>query len=882
MTPPPDPSQLSVGLVAEVESTLLSTKLFVPPVRAGLVTRPRLIEKLKAVLTNKLTLVSAPAGFGKTTVLTQWLQDNHISAAWLSLEEPENDHVRFWEYVICSLKTIHPAAGETSLSLLRSSQPAPFESVLTPLINDLSKASDDFVLVLDDYHCIELDAVHKSVAFLTEHVPPKTHLVILTRVDPPLPLARFRAGGTMLELRANDLRFNDDEAVELVAGSSDVDVSCEQVAVLNARAEGWVAGLRMALLSLRGMTDASAFVSKFAGSQKYIMDYLMDEVLSRLAAETRRFLLTTSPLERFSASLCDAVTGRSDSQTMLADLERSNLFVVPLDSSREWYRYHHLFRDLLRHRLRTELAEDQLKDVSIKACRWYEVNGLAEEAVNCALTARDWQRALQLLSIPEVSKPRLRSPQMLKWLQQVPEELLRADPALCLRYIWALEGTGNFDAAEDLLRYLEGFPGQKDDLRASIAVAHGAIVADRGDFNGAEEYLKLAHSLGSPDDAGLAARLAAVALHRGRVLEAEPLMRVAYEGFRNMGNLRLSALQLTYLGVAAQLKGRLHEAARTFQEAIELAGDDSVAADAHLYLGEVHYMWNDLEEAARQERLALALMPFPGTAGGASQDLVYLQLARTAVARGDSADAARALEIADRILLETNATQERRWRSAAFHAAVSLVGGDTDSALRWTRAIDDRFLSPPPNVVLLQCWVIGKALSGPHLEAAYEHSVREAWWGARIAIRICQAVQADTVGEAMELFAQALRMGKPESYVRMFLDFGLTLAPLLRRSIRARIEPEYARRLLDLLTAEERRRKADKGDTSPAPDASMLSEREFEVLRLVADGLSNREIADRLIIGLQTAKTHVRHVFNKLGANGRTQAIARARELGLL
>ncbi len=439
-------------LVAEVESTLLATKLFVPPVRPGLVFRPRLLDKLNAVLGSALTLVSAPAGFGKTTLISEWVNSRHppLPTAWLSLEESENDPARFWEYFVAALRTVRPNVGEATLRQLHSLQPVPIESALAPLVNDLAVIVEDLVMVLDDYHFIESAPVNRGVSFFLDHMPPRMHLIIATRVDPPLPLARLRGKGVLCEIGADDLRFTFEEAAVLLRTPLGPELSPGDLRAINARAEGWAVGLKMAGLSLGKRRDVKESVAAFAGSQRYVMDYLMDEVLRQQSAEIRSFLLMTSILGRLCAPLCAAVTGRDDSQELLEELERSHLFVVPLDESRKWYRYEHLFAELLKHRLAIELGKDTAVDLQQKASRWFEENGLDESAIDCALAARDWKRAMDMV-VASTAPFKYGEATTYRWLGQIPQEVLVTNPQASLMYASTARQAGGMNVGMTLL-----------------------------------------------------------------------------------------------------------------------------------------------------------------------------------------------------------------------------------------------------------------------------------------------------------------------------------------------------------------------------------------------------------------------------------------------
>ena len=876
-----------------METSLLATKLFIPPVAPGMVSRPRLLERLQGVLNSRLTLVSAPAGFGKTTLLGQWIADGGIPTAWLSVEDSENDPARFWEYFISAIRTIHPAIGENLLPLLLSAQPPPIESVLTSLINEISTLKDSIVIVLDDYHSIQSEAVHKGLTFFLEHIPANMHVLIGTRVDPPLPLARFRGKGTLMEIGVDDLRFSREETASLLTGLGAPVMSIRDTEALSARTEGWAAGLKMAVLSLRGQKDVAAFVSGFTGSQRYVMDYLFEEVLQKQPLEVRDFLLKTSILERLSGPLCDAITGSNDGGEMLVSLEKANLFVVPLDTSGGWYRYHHLFRDLLLHQVKAESGDDGMRRIHAKASRWYHDNGYMEDAINHCLTAQDWDKAMDLISSRQVQVRAARSSTMLGWLRRIPEESLRGRVPLCMNYVWACEGAAQYDAAEDCLRYLDGVA--KDDVRlqGAIAVAREFIASDVHDFRRAEEYARIALSLLPPNDrlVGLVSGpLAGIYMTQRRFAEAEPLIRMNYETIRQASSANNAVLPLVHIGLITFLKGQLHEAMRIYKEAINLGEgnpDVATACLAHLFLGDIYYEWDELEEAASQHQMAIAKYRSFRVFGSMDLDQAYLHLARTRMAMGDAQAAMEALGNADRLLSEGDNDPRRRAGNAGFHAAVALQQGDWESASDWAATLAEieelkPIDAPGPAVRLLDLRK-GRTAAAEKHQAEYDFFARQGLRTVMINQRLLQALNGDGPDNGLEFVADALAMGKKEGHVRIFVDFGKSLAPLLKEAISRGIEPEYARKLLDLIEAEERQRRLRNRDIpAAASTGGLLSERELEVLRLVAEGLSNQQIADRLTISLSTAKTHVYHLFDKLDASDRVQAIKRARELKLL
>ncbi len=416
-----------------MDTPLLATKLFVPQPRPGLVARPRLVERLSDALNSGLALVSAPAGFGKTTAVVQWaLQSKDASVAWVSLDDGDNDPARFWDYFIAGIKKFNPVAGDAASFVLHSDQSFTFETVLTSLINDMADITKDLIVVLDDYHLIKSDAIHAAMAFLLDHMPPRVHLIIATRADPPLPLPHLRGRGTLVEVVADDLRFTDEEAARLLKEMLGAPLSAEQTATMNAHTEGWVVGLKMAALSMRGEKDIDALISGFTGSHRYVMDYLLEEVLKRQTDEVRDFLMTTSVLERMTGPLCDYITERIRGREILLELDRAQLFLVPLDDTREWYRYHHLFAELLRHQLEIRRGSEIVNQLHRRASQWYEEGRMPDDAIHHALAARDWERGMNLIGAEsELRSKRGEWGTLLGWFQAIPDEILpRATAAL--------------------------------------------------------------------------------------------------------------------------------------------------------------------------------------------------------------------------------------------------------------------------------------------------------------------------------------------------------------------------------------------------------------------------------------------------------------------
>ncbi len=620
---------------------LLETKLYVPKWRPDLVSRPRLIERLDQGIERKLTLVSAPAGFGKTTLLAEWLAATPASeraAAWVSLDQSDNDPALFWAYFIKALQKVQSEVGERALSLLHSPQPPPIESVLTTLINEINAIEDDFALILDDFHVIDAQPVHDGITFLIDHLPPQMHLLIAGRSDPPLPLSRLRGRGELTELRAADLRFTLDEAAAFLNEVMGLDLSADDVAALETRTEGWIAGLQLASLSMRGREDVPGFIRAFAGDDRYIVDYLVEEVLQRQPERVRSFLLQTSILDRLSGPLCDAVTDQEEGKVLLEALERSNLFVVPLDDKRHWYRYHHLFAAVL-HAHSMEEQPDRVPTLHRRASEWFEQNGLPSDAVHHALAAEDFERAAALV---ELAWPAMiRSSQdatWIGWVKALPDELVRARPVLSAGYGWTLLVAGEIKAGEVRLRDAERWLNAKDmserpeapsaemvvvdeeefrSLPATIASARAFHALALGDVSGAEKYARRALDL-IPEDAYFerAIPLGMLGLAYWTSGNLEAAHRLLAEGMANLrmnGNIDLSISGTSVLAYIRMAQGRLREAVSAYEQSLQLTTDQSGpvmrgTADLYLGLSELRLEQGDLEAAThdllRGEELA--------------------------------------------------------------------------------------------------------------------------------------------------------------------------------------------------------------------------------------------------------------------------------------
>jgi LuxR family maltose regulon positive regulatory protein len=772
--------------------------------------------------------------------------------------------------------------------LLHSSQPlslqTPIESILTVLINDLSSIRGDFIVILDDYHLIESQQINDGITYLLEHMPVQMHLVISSRADPPLPLARFRGKGIMLEIGADDLRFTLDEAAALLKETEALELSTEDVSSLNAHTEGWVVGLKMAALSMRGQKDISGFINDFTGSQRYIMDYLMEEVLQKQTEEVRDFLMKTSVLERLYGPLCDAVTGHKGSQDTLLNLERGHLFIAPLDESRQWYRYEHLFADILRHQCGKTYGIEEGTELHIRASQWYEDNTLLDDAIHHALIARDWERAMKLILDYNPTDCGWNIT-LYNWLKEIPEEILHTNVQLYLQYV-TLSAVVQPDDAEDSLKYLEQLAPEDNHIQGSVASIRMTIAFIKGDYTHSTVYGKEALSLLPIDDnltrGNVSASLGSIYIDRNLYLDAEPHLQEAYDCFQRIGAIHSTISPLTYLGVITLARSKLHQAAKLFRQAIDVDERSPSTEFAHLFISLIFYDWNDLETAVSYVESAIELNRLSGNL--VALERAYLYLFQYRLAQGDEVGASEALHEADCVLTKIKYFPPVHACNAAYHIILALAQNDSESASAWVEKLSEsEFLPPdtPPTVIPFLLFRIRKSTMTERWRADYERMVNAGLESYTLFLRISQALDAPTPAEALPFLSEALTIAKPENRIRAFADHGKSLLPLIRLAISQGIEAEFADKLLTTIEAEEQYTLKRK-ETALSPAQEILSKREIEVLGLLAKGLSNRQIAERLIVSLSTAKTHIHNIMEKLEARSRTQAIARARELKLV
>ena len=915
---------------------LLLTKLSVPPPRPSLVSRPRLSERLGEGLGCKLTLVSAPAGFGKTTLLSTWLAGSTGDrvAGWLSLDAADNDPARFWRYFISAADRLRPGVGGATLMLLSSPQAPPIEAVLTTLLNGLAELDTDAVFVLDDYHLIESRAIHEALAFLIEHLPARMHLVIATRADPPLPLARLRVRGELNELRAADMRFIPDEAAAFLDEVMRLKLSAEEIVELEARTEGWIAGLQMAALAMRDHADVPGFIEAFAGSNRYVLDYLVEEVLNQQPEGVRSFLLETSVLGRMCAPLCDALTGLPVGQGTLERLEHANLFVIPLDDERYWYRYHHLFADVLRQRLRQTQA-DLVPELHRRSSAWFEREGLETEAIQHALAAADWEQATRL--IVNFAPPVAFSGQFhttLGWLDALPDALLRSNPTLCVYQAGALVFTNQVEAAEARLQdaergIQEGLSWDRACIiRGQVAAIRAAIARIYGDLalciSLARQALEL---LPEPEVAPLKLRTpAALSASRAFLVsgdvtpDSERSVASVIELLRAAGAQYAALLSITNLARLRVLQGRLRQAASIYQEAMQMVSElgepQGLVGEPTYYfgMGDLYRQWNDLDPAQSHLQKGMELVKGTLTVDADTALMGYLSMARLQQALGEPTGALATLEEFAQLARQRNFFAPLLARGDAVKARVWLGQGDLLAAVRWAETsglrFDDELNYPQEEDYLTLARVLiakgrddspGRPLDDAldlldRLLGAAEDGGRT---GSVIEILSVLALVLNKRGDQREALAaleRALMLAEPEGYVRVFVDEGEPMAALLSdflnalrkgsRDERHSALLSYVRRLLAAFrspyesTASPASVGHDSGTDRPFLDP--LTGREREVLVLMSSGLSNHEIATRLFVEVSTIKTYVNGIFRKLGVQNRTQAVVEARALHLI
>ena len=898
-------------------SPMIATKMYVPKPRRGLVRRPRLRERLRKGSESRLTLVSAPAGFGKTTLLAEWLDqtsDESSCVAWVSLDSSDSEPASFWTYVVTALQTVVPEIGAGALETIATS-PLPTESVLTTLVNELAVTPDDVWLVLDDYHLVDSREIGDGVVFVLEHLPPNLHVVISSRVDPDLPLSRWRARGELVEIRAADLRFTAQEAAAYLNGTKELDLAAEDVAVLEERTEGWIAALQLAALSIQGREDITGFIARFAGNDRYVFDYLVEEVLQQQPDSVRRFLLESAVLGRLTGSLCDAVTGRDDGAHMLRSIERANLFIVPLDDRREWYRYHHLFADALRARMLSEKPE-LVPVLHQRASGWYERRDLAEDAIWHAVAARDFDRAARLMELALSANRRNRRDAMLfGWLKALPDDAVRRNPVLSVFYGWMLMIAGDLESVEpryrDAERALASVPAgsaspwadtqELQTLPATIAVHRASLAQARGDVDGTAEHARSALGLVGPDDhlarANAAGLLGLAAWARGDASTALQTFAEVVTSLQVAGNLADALSGTVVLADMWLAAGRPSEARRSYDRALHMAESQEplpqATADLHVGLSELDREVGSLENAKRHLEVAAALEKRASMTENRYRR--FVSMGRVAEAEGDPEGAISLLDRAEGLYVPGFFPYVRP--IAAMKARVWIAQENLQKADDWARArgvsaLDDvNYLREFDHLTLVRLLIA-------------RHRTRLGTGGLddalRLLDRLADAADAERAGSLLEIrMLRALALDaqghrpqaigaldhawsaapEPDGYARLFLDEGQPMIGLLGDTQHQGLAAEQAGRLLRL-HASSRAGVLDPGRRPVGLSSTVLSERELQVLRLLNSELSAPEIARELFISYNTVRTHTKHIFTKLGVSTRPAAVRRARERG--
>jgi LuxR family maltose regulon positive regulatory protein len=891
---------------------LLPTKLAVPTLGVPLDVRRRLAPRVDAALRRPLTVVAAPAGFGKTTLLAAWRASPAGASralAWVTLDATDNDPARFWGYLVAALRTTHPSFGDAARAALRGPSATP-ETIASTILRDLADVPDDLVLVLDDFELIEAESIHRGLTFLVEHAPLHLHLVVLSRIEPALPLARLRARGKLAEIGADQLRFDTDETAAFLTHALGRTLSDDVIRALATATEGWAVGLQLAALALDGQPDPASVLAHFSGGHRYVLDYLVEEVLQRQPGPIQEFLLRTAIVDRLSGELCDAVTGGDRGQAILDQLERANLFVVALDPERRWYRYHLQFREALRHRLRTA-RPGAVRALHARAAEWFEQHGFATEAVEHSLHGHDWPEAMRRIK-PLVMDVNERGERVTldRWLTPIPEAILITDATTCLSRAWSLLQDGQVDAAERLGRLAsakadelgeQGVQGLSDAFQAHCA-------AVRGDGRAAVEHGQRALRR-LPAAARVRRAVALLHIGFGQLLCGE--LAAAASALEQAVALIVAAdarvyfavRALSHLGYVRQLQGNLAEAERLYRDVVRRCGDSHPRdqAGALIRLGNLLRERNDLDVAADFVDAAIRL---DRQHDGWYLREAYTVLGRIQSARGSPSEAFRAFEQAATHADRTGHSPAGR-RARAYATRPRLIAGDVQAAIWWATTASVRttlaegqlpgFEHEVETLTLVRVWIAqgqtadALSLLG-RLRPLAEAAGRQTSTVELLALEALALAAARAHARAQACLVRALTLAEPSGFVRLFIDEGVAMARLLEALAASQRRgeltgpapsPGYLRRLLTAFVRAEPESARDSAPiASSLPDP--LTPRELELLRLMATGASNQQIADRLIVSMPTVKTHVNRVFRKLDASSRLEAVARGRDLGLL
>lgn len=897
--------------------SVLATKLHIPRQRANAVSRPRLTDKLLSGIrrSGSFVLLSGPAGFGKTTLLSEFVRDIEYPVAWLSLDDADNDPIRFWTYLMTALQSIQQEIGESARALLQTSQPLPDDTIPTLLINELVKANNHLVLVLDDYHSIQNPSIHAGLSFLLDHLPDNLHLIVSTRVDPPWPLARFRVRDQLVEIRAMDLRFTTEEAADFLNKVMGLELSVQHVTALEERTEGWIASLQLAAISMKGRNDVDGFIQVFTGSHVYVAEYLIEEVLSHQPEEVRHFLFQTCILERLNASLCDVVTGRQDSAVLLKDIYQANLFLIPLDDEGEWFRYHHLFADLLQARLQQTASVDKVLLLHQRAMTWFDKKGFSLEAVNHALAARDFESAVRLVESNALSLlTRGELTTLLRWTEALPESVIQLHPTLLLKKAWTLTLAGAIRQVEPLLQQAQD-QIQPDDKSPTAREVLGNAAAIRAffammsaNYPRALELAKHADML-LPESNVHISWLVPYTL--GAVYRAEGQYEQAVEAFtrqaemaKRYGNLILWATGVTEVAIVRRLQGRLRDASEICLQALASVaerGESQFGSLAKLEVPLIEVLRERNELSQAQQRLKSVIERMQNWPMPTDRIFAYLAQIRLQEAQGDLSAAFETLQLAQELKAKHPVLMNLARSVDMSEIRLHLKGGNLDLAAHLMDGLQpgsSPVVSTREQELLLLARLRLAQGKADEANQILSPLAKEAEAGGRIGslmeIFALQSVVLSTRGDqpsALTVLSKALALGEPEGFMRVFLDEGevmqVILAALNRKmtavkdelSIRLRA---YVSRILGAFPGSLPPEGARSSQDDEADLIEPLTPRELEILQLIDAGDSNQAIADKLVITLSAVKKHTGNIYGKLNVNSRTQAIARARQLGLV
>jgi len=895
---------------------ILLTKLYIPPARRDAVARRHLFERLDQITQGSLTLLAAPAGYGKTSLLSAWATTPQKSVAWISLDEAENDLARFLTYLIAAIRTLKSDFGESVLAMIRSPKSLNPDPILTSLLNEISDWNEELFLVLDDYHVLSETNIHRAVSYILDHIPAKMQVLIATRSDPPLPLARLRGRGKLQEFRVKDLQFSLEETKQFIQNSFELQISEKDLQSLNRRTEGWITGLQLAALSLKGLEDPSTFIQAFAGDDRLIVDYLVEEVLSNLPKEKRHFLTRTGILRKLSSSLCDAVVYgdavAGKSEEILESIETDNLFLVPMDNRRLWFRYHQLFADLLQKRL-MQTEPDFIPELHRRASEWFENQDYANDAIRHAYESGDAERAAGLI-LREAEATLMRSEviTLRRWIERLPEGFSYPDPQLYIFHaISLLLGGASQEDIEDVLQEAESDPSQNR-IRGEVAALRAMAAMYRGEMKSSVSYAQEAldhlpetnHFLRSLtiDTLGIAYVML------GDLQDAISILREAVQVGRDSGNILVAAGALSNVAGLIMHAGDLKQAYDLYSQALEIACDSEgkplpVAGKALMGLGEIAREQNDLDKATSDLLEAIDLLENFGEGGIV---VAYLTLSRIYHVRGDDRSAFEMLKKAHELATQSAGTELDDILVSIQRARLNLSLGNLEEANCWieerdldlARIMNAGQLEKPTSssFTLLRLseyttWVRILIVQGRYDEA---HSVLDVCLSmARdtsqlrriLECQILQAVLNQHVGKmdsAIQILGEALVLAEEHGYFRIFLDEGDEIVQLIYEASRRGIKPDFTGRLLAAYTSTEALPKGRPLSADALKIVEPLSERELEVLGLIAQGLSNQEIARKLVLSLSTVKWHTSNIYGKLGVKNRTKAVAKARQLGIV